>query len=177
MKVPEIRPGRRSPAARLRRQIRSRTPGSGPLPRLGPRAIAAAPGVATVRLARRTAGTVLPGAGPTARLRRRTRAVPPRLRQADWPALGSFALSLAAAPRRRGPSPKLVVGVTGALGAGAAAAAVARRKSNGAAEPAPAERTDRDIGGPTGPANPDQSAAEIGGAHGTRPNPRFEPHS
>lgn len=156
MNVTDITPGRRSPAARLRKQTGRITSGSGP-----------------VRRARSLADAALPTAGPTTRMRRRTRAIRSaaersRLRQADWPALGSFALSLTNPPRRRRPDPRLVVG--GALGAGAAAAVVARRRSESS------ERTDRDNGGPTGPDRPDATSQATGAGQGTKGNLQFEPH-
>jgi hypothetical protein len=87
----------------MRRQIWCQMPGLGPAPRLRRRVIAIVPRVSRARRLRWQAGTLLPGVGPTARVRRRSRAV---------------------ATRRNA-----VIGTAGLAGTGAAATAVAKRRS------------------------------------------------
>lgn len=96
----------RQPAAPVRR-VWYAAPGVGPAPGLRRRVIAAVPRVSRRRRMRWQAGTVLPGVGPTARMQR-------RLRHRG----------------RRG----MLLSAAGVAGAGAAATALAKRRSRDTAE-------------------------------------------
>ena len=78
-----------------------------------------------------------------------------------------------AAPPRRVRTRTVVVGTAGALGAGAAAAVVARRAS-GRSDDA---RTDRDPGGPTSSGSTEGDFEGKGATTGTRAGSVFESHS